>query len=258
MRYPKITIVTPCYNKAEYLEQTILSVVGQNYPNLEYLIYDAKSTDKSLKIIKKYTKLYPNIVGYVSKKDRGQWDAVNNGFTKAKGDILGFLNADDLLQEGALLKLAETVKSNPNSYWFAGKSVVINSKSEQILNLIMVYKNMLLTFNIKMLLIVVNYLMQPSVFITKKAFTKFGLFTGEGKYIMEYDYWLRLAQLAMPVVIPAVLSKFRMATGMASMSYADTLLASDEKIVKKYTSNRLLLSMHRFHNYLRKIFANNI
>jgi glycosyltransferase involved in cell wall biosynthesis len=90
---PKITIVTPSYNQGQYLEDTIASVLGQNYPNLEYMVLDGGSSDNSLEIIKKYEN---HLAFWVSERDGGQSAAINRGFGAATGDILAWLNSDDM------------------------------------------------------------------------------------------------------------------------------------------------------------------
>jgi glycosyltransferase involved in cell wall biosynthesis len=97
--YPKISIITPSYNQGQYLEQTILSVINQQYPNLEYIIIDGGSTDNSVEIIKKYEKY---LTYWVSEKDNGQSHAINKGLEKCTGDIFNWINSDDYLAENSL------------------------------------------------------------------------------------------------------------------------------------------------------------
>jgi len=97
--WPKISIITPSYNQGRYLEKTIRSVLLQGYPNLEYLVVDGGSNDKSVEIIKKYE---PWIDYWISEKDSGQSHAINKGIEKSSGDLLGWLNSDDYLLQGAL------------------------------------------------------------------------------------------------------------------------------------------------------------
>src|SRR6185436_13398869 len=92
MNHPKISIVTPSYNQGTYLEETILSVLNQKYPNLEYIIIDGGSTDNSIEIIKKYEK---QLAFWCSEKDKGMYDAIQKGFSKSAGEIMGWLNSDD-------------------------------------------------------------------------------------------------------------------------------------------------------------------
>jgi len=100
--YPKIAIVTPSYNQAQFLERTILSVLNQNYPNLEYIIIDGGSTDGSVEIIKKYERY---LSYWVSEKENVQADAINKGFQKSTGQILAWLNSDDLYLPNTLVKI---------------------------------------------------------------------------------------------------------------------------------------------------------
>lgn len=116
--YPKITIVTPSYNHGEFLEQTILSIIKQNYPNLEYIIIDGGSTDNTIEIIKRYEQ---HITYWVSEKDNGQSHAINKGFARATGDWGIWINSDDMLAPGALHKIAETLARAPKNTMLMGQ-----------------------------------------------------------------------------------------------------------------------------------------
>src|SRR3990172_6693239 len=118
MNYPKISIVTPSFNQDQYLEETILSVINQNYPDLEYIIIDGGSTDNSIDIIKKYEK---HLTFWVSEKDKGQCDAINKGLKKCTGDIFNWLNSDDHYFPGTLQKVAESF-SQPGKYAEIGRA----------------------------------------------------------------------------------------------------------------------------------------
>ena len=127
--YPKISIVTPSYNQAEFLERTILSVLNQNYPNLEYIIIDGGSTDGSVEIIKKYEK---HLTYWVSEKDKGQSDAINKGFQKSTGEILAWLNSDDTYLPGTLLKIGEIFREDSQVEIVYGNMYLID-KADKII-----------------------------------------------------------------------------------------------------------------------------
>lgn len=110
--FPKISIITICYNHAQFIERTILSVLNQNYPNVEYIIIDGGSTDGSVEIIKKYEKY---IAYFVSEKDSGTSDAINKGFLKATGHIIGLQNSDDIYLPRAFSKAVEYYQKHPDT-----------------------------------------------------------------------------------------------------------------------------------------------
>jgi glycosyltransferase involved in cell wall biosynthesis len=127
--WPKISIVTPSYNQGRYLEQTILSVLSQQYPNLEYIIMDGGSKDNSVEIIKRYA----NQLDYwQSKPDGGQADAIAKGFAMSTGTILGWLNSDDLLLSGCLFTVAVNFPQDRKTVALAGRCILIGPSGEPL------------------------------------------------------------------------------------------------------------------------------
>lgn len=245
---PKISIVIPSFNKAKYIERTIESIFLQHYPNFEIIIMDGGSTDGTLKIIEKFAKEYPQIISYQSKKDKGQWDAINKGFRIAKGKILSYVNADDEYLPGAFSEIERMYRTNIDALWFAGRGRVIDKESLRIAKWLTFYKNLLLTINNQSLLLIVNYLMQPSIFITKKTWKRFGPFIGYKNFVLEYDLWLKISKIKMPVTTTKYLSSFRIEPDTISASSSESLLEQDEKILEKYTGSSLIKFLHKLHN----------
>lgn len=119
MNYPKVSIITPVYNSASFLEETIISVINQNYPNLEYIIIDGGSTDGSVEIIKKYEKY---LHYWISEKDNGMYDAIKKGFKKCSGEICGWINADDFLIKNSIFAIANIFSQFSNVNWITGNN----------------------------------------------------------------------------------------------------------------------------------------
>ena len=251
---PKISIVIPSYNKGEFIGHTLESIVSQNYPNLEVIIQDGGSTDGSIKIIKKYALKY-NWISCESKKDKGQVDAINKGLKKAFGEIMTYLNADDIYQKGALKKIGEYFFKHPKTLWLAGKGETIDEQGKPVAEIVDRYKNHLLSLNNNHWLLMVNYLFQPSVFISKKAYETYGPFLGD-KTVMEYELWLKLAKIEMPKIIEESLSGFRLIKGSVSTTQFKKLLVEDENIAARYTDNQIILMLHYLHNVGRVISLN--
>lgn len=128
-KLPIISIITPSFNQAEFLEECIDSVLSQNYPNLEYIIMDGGSTDGSVEIIKKYEK---HLTYWQSQPDGGQYNAVNDGFKKTSGEIMTWLNSDDKYHRDALFKVAYLFESNSSVEWLTGHPTLWGKRGEII------------------------------------------------------------------------------------------------------------------------------
>ena len=115
--YPKITIVTPNYNCEKYLEKTILSVINQNYPNLEYIIIDGGSNDSSIEIIKKYENY---LTYWISEPDNGMYEAIQKGFDKSTGEIMAWINSDDMYHKNSFFTVADIFSNFKQVSWLTG------------------------------------------------------------------------------------------------------------------------------------------
>lgn len=124
MRYPKISIVTPVYNQVQYLEQTILSIINQGYPNLEYIIIDAGSTDGTVDVIRKYES---HLAYWVTESDKGMYHAIQKGFEHSTGEIMCWLNSDDVFFDKCLFAIADIFMHHPEIEWFSARSASIDA-----------------------------------------------------------------------------------------------------------------------------------
>lgn len=183
MTFPKISIITPSYNQDLYLEDTILSVLGQNYPNLEYIIIDGGSTDDSVSIIKKYEH---QLAYWISEEDEGQSHAINKGFEKATGEILAWLNSDDLYMPNIFNYIANEILINGDGVYFGN---CIHFKEED---------KVLTTFGSKVhedkqneKLQLFDYIIQPTSFWTRDVWIKNGILDQKLHYTFDWEWFLR-------------------------------------------------------------------
>lgn len=205
--FPKISIITPSYNQAEFLGQTIESVLEQGYPNVEYMILDGGSTDGSIDIIRKYEK---HLTFWESAKDDGQSQAINKGFRRATGDLVAWMNSDDYYAPGAFHAVAEkyrqsSLEKEDAPGFFFGAGIRVDREGKVIGNF-WPHKPV---FDYFALVYGFDYILQPTVFIRRDALFEAGLLDEGLIYCMDYDLWIRLSKSypAMPVDHPIAASR---------------------------------------------------
>lgn len=184
---PLVSLITPSYNQGQFLEQTIHSVIKQDYPKIEYLVIDGGSTDQSIEIIQKYGS---RITYWVSEPDKGQAEAINKGLALAKGEIIGWLNADDMLLPGTIQLAVETFQKNPEVDVFYGHLERIDDNGQLVPTPTLPKDRV--TFS-KQLVIGECLVNQPGSFWRKEIMDRVGLLNPDLHYVLDYEYWIRLA-----------------------------------------------------------------
>jgi len=227
---PSITIVTPCLNGAATLRSALESVRDQAYPGpVEHLVIDGGSTDGTLEILESA----PG-VRYISEPDRGLSDAVNKGIGMASGEIIGWLNADDVYLPGALERVGAAFAAEPEPLWVTGGCLILDHEEREIRHAVTAYKSFFLRRYSYRLHLVQNFVSCPSTFVLRSAFDQVGLLDERFRYSMDYDLWLRLGRLRPPVVIDAPLAGFRMAEGSLSMSGFESQFAEHAQNAREH------------------------
>jgi glycosyltransferase involved in cell wall biosynthesis len=202
--WPRISIVTPSCNQGRYIEETIRSVLLQNYPNLEYIIIDGGSTDETVDIIRKYE---PWLTYWVSEPDRGQSHAINKGFARCTGDIYNWLCSDDILLDGTLVDVADNINLAAPS-WLIGCALEYDERSKSTGRRICTRN-----FGIDNFMQWAHkWIPQPSVFWNQKLHDvchTIKLIEEELNYCMDVDLWFRFLRHSAPVFCDKDLSRLR-------------------------------------------------
>jgi len=241
---PKVSIITPSYNQARYLEATLRSVLEQDYPNLEYIVIDGGSTDGSLEIIQKYT---DQLAYWVSEKDRGQTDAINKGFARATGDILAWINSDDTLRPGAVREAVDYLTAHPNSGMVYGDAMFINAAGEVIGRFPGAqtdYRKLRQGY---------VHVAQQASFFRAELWRRVGPLDPSFYFAMDYDLWVRLARVSQLDYLPRWWANFRL------HGDAKTIAADDrcwpEMLRVHYRDGGSLFSVIVAKYYVRKLAA---
>lgn len=283
-KLPKITIVTPSYNQGQYLEETIRSVLMQDYPNLEYIVIDGGSTDDSLPIIQKYAK---HLAYWVSEPDGGQAQAINKGFRRSTGDMMGWLNSDDLLLPDALWRVARAFVRRPDTMIVTGLRKVYDHDSRFLHNLF----DAIPTEDI---LRIRCSVFQETTFWRRAVWETVGELDETFQYALDFAYWQRVLDAGyrftllpyylggfrlhadskgtrMEAVRSAELSRLYQARGIAeneeqAMRRLDTILGSAwedklylvRRLCRRRISDRARLVIHFYHLMQTPIISGTI
>jgi glycosyltransferase involved in cell wall biosynthesis len=200
--WPKISIVTPSYNQGAFIEETIRSVIGQQYPNLEYIIMDGGSSDQTVSILEYYDEY---ITHWESEPDEGQTHAINKGIRRATGDWIAYLNSDDIYYPGALLNVGETAQST-SLKWIAGHTQVFGGEEQyeikKATNEGIEHPERWLTYHL--------HVPQHSSFVHSSVFKEEGLFKDQYQYAFDMEFYMRIAHRGYRIdIIDDILAGFR-------------------------------------------------
>lgn len=212
--WPRVSIVTPSYNQAQFLEETIRSVLLQGYPNLEYLVMDGGSTDGSVEILHKYE---PWLAHWVSEPDRGQSHAINEGWDQSTGDVLAWINSDDLYLPGACQRAAHALVEDPDIGLVHGLCQFVDPAGRVIGQ----YASQPFDWARQL---VSNGIAQPTVFLRRAAVEAAGHLDESLHYLMDYDLWLRVALSFNTQLLEAPQARFRRWPGAKTYTQSVGLL----------------------------------
>jgi glycosyltransferase involved in cell wall biosynthesis len=211
---PLLSILTPCLNSAPTLAQALESVRSQGLgAAVEHVVIDGGSTDGTLDLLNQTSD-----VRWRSEPDRGLSDAMNKGISRARGEYVGWLNADDWYLPGALKRVDGAFRQQPRARWLTAPCLIVDDEGREIRSGVTRYKRFFLRRYSRRSLLVQNYVAAPSTFARRDAIVEAGGSDERFRYSMDYDLWLRLAEVSDPVVLDAPLTAFRMAGDSLSMT----------------------------------------
>jgi glycosyltransferase involved in cell wall biosynthesis len=275
----RFCIVTPSYNQVQFLEQTVESVLSQHGPfEVEYLVMDGGSSDGSRELLEKLSRKYTGQFSFESKKDRGQSDAINKGLrvflqreqrsqskrqSQVKQDnshattpvaglsIFAYVNSDDYYLPGTFESVERAFLDFPDRMWAVGDAEIVSETGARIQEPVRWYKRFLRWVYQPWMLLVLNPLPQPAVFVRLEAVKELGAFSEKLHYTMDYEYWLRLqGEFGAPLRLGASLAAFRVHGESKGGSAFEQQFKEEQEVSRLYTNNSVLLTLHRAHNIL--------
>ncbi len=224
-RFPKISVVTPSFNQGTYLKETLGSLVSQRYPDLEVIVMDGGSTDDSVEVIRSFEE---SIAHWESQPDRGQSHAINKGFERATGDVLCWLNSDDVLLPGALNAVAHAFNTHADWSWISGSCLQFGERLHSVGGFYELP-------NDPAEWMVHCPISQPSTFWRRSLYERFGGLDESFHYALDYEYWVRLATGGIKLhFVDRPLSAYRLHDESKTVSQAEKFAAEEARLREKH------------------------
>lgn len=246
---PLVSIITPSFNQGKYIEKTILSLINQDYPNIELILMDGASTDDTIKIIEKYNNFFKC---WVSEPDKGQSHAINKGLKLAQGKYVTWLCSDDILFPSAISLMVNALENNPDYSLVYGGGVFIDENDKIIKKFS--FTDMTLE---KLLYHKHSTIAQPSTLIRMESLKKVGLLDESLSYCMDYDLWIRLIKIGKFLNLgDVIISGYRLHNNSKTVGAYTKMALEKIKVNRRYTNDIINKVIYKHYWYIIQNYIN--